>query len=444
MSSCEAEVDGCREDRDEGIEVCSEYGEETKEVCEETKTKRTETCEEWGEEEKKECDSWGFLSGLCIVWVTVVETVCKSYAVVEETVCKAYATVTERVCVAYETISYGGCVAGQYVKAGLCYALDVVMTVVAITAEVFFSTIGYGLDMLASWLNQIFRIPIIGSILEVIVSTVAQLIGMIVSFVLGGFLEFFGVRPEKRLRVCVIVPRGLAKDRSEWRREGLEGYNGQQAHVNATEMIIDQLQMAVDVFDEQANVRILPTNVHNQPANDRTLFQFRTPWSPREEVDSSWINWVSVPDENIEDVRCDKPSGLSDVVDYFRGSEERDFSRFDPTCVRGSIRRWIGIGTTLKIVFVRSHDGYLGCSNSAWLTDYVTVNHPHSSNQPNIDTTAHEIGHQGSLRHKKDPWDPSNLMHSSGDDPQNRPRVGQELTDGQVMILRHSKHVSFF
>lgn len=415
MSQCGEDVDEdrrvCTQRRDEGYERCEEWGERTREECAERETRRRRECEEWGTERRRECDSWGVFSAVCVAFVWVTERVCEAYTEIEETVCVAWTEVTEEFCKATEWVENVVCVSWVYLSAGVCYAIDSISTVLAVAAEILSSSILFVLDLLAALALQLLRIPILGRALGIVLAFVTEVVWRIVSAAGDGLLELLGIRPEKRMRVCVLLPEQFSESQAE---------------------VVDQVQTAVDTFREEANVRILPTNVHG---NDRTLWRFRTPFSDAETVDSSWINLVEIPQDNVENIPC----GPEGYLDELLG--QRDFGRFDLTCVRGSTRKLVGYGPTVKIVYVASHDGAAGCSLGAYGTDYVTVNHPNATVPPLDSSTAHELGHHGSLLHRTDP---PNLMHSSGDDPRNRNRTGTELTDWQAFVVRNSKSVTYF
>lgn len=414
MSQCgedyDDEIEVCTEQRDEGYERCAEWGEETRRECAERETRRRRECEEWGTERRRECDNWGVLSGVCVAFVWVTERVCESYAEIEETVCVAWTEVTERVCEATEWVENLVCVSWVTISTGVCYVIDAISTGLAVAWEIIASSILFVLDMLAALALQILRIPIVRG-LGMLLFLVQEVFWRLVSGGVDGLLELLGIRPEKRLRVCVLLPEQFSESQAD---------------------VVDQVQTAVDVFRDEANVRILPTNVHG---DDRTLFRFRTPFSDPETVDTSWINLVDIPNDNLHDVPCLTEGYVEDLLGH------RDFGRFDLTCIRGSTRKLVGHGSPVKIVYVGSHTGGVGCGLGGFGNDFVTVNHPNAANPPNDDSTAHELGHHGGLLHRVDP---ENLMHSVDDDPDNRPRSGQNLTGWQTFVVRNAKSVTFF
>jgi hypothetical protein len=411
MSTCGEDLDEdvrvCTERRDRGFERCTEWGERTRRECEQRETRRRRECEEWGTERRRECDNWGILGAVCAAFVWVTERVCQAYTTIEETVCTAWTEVTERFCRATEWVENIVCVSWAYVSTGICFAIDAVSTVLVVAMEILASSILFVLDMLAALALQILRIPIIGRVLAVIHSFVTEVINRLASAVVDGALELLGIRPEKRMRVCVLVPEQFSE---------------------STDDVVDQLQVAVDTFRDEANVRILPTNVHG---DDKTLFDFRTPFADHETVDESWINHVDIQNDNVENVACGVEGFLEDTAG------QRDFGRFDITCIRGSTRKLIGYGAPVKIVYVGSHTGgSVGCSFSGFLSDFVTVNNPDAANPPEPDTTAHELGHHCGLPHTDSP---PNLMHT----PANA-RTGQNLTRLQTVAVRNAKSVTFF
>jgi hypothetical protein len=133
---------------------------------------------------------------------------------------------------------HGRCVAWTWVTTAFCVAWDVVTTVVNAVIEVIESVLTWVLSGLAFLIELIFSIPILGRVLKwnwnIVLTIVWGLVGLV-----DAVLGIIGIRPEKKLRVCIVM---------------LRDERGRPVGDRAT--VVARLQDAIGILREAANVRI--------------------------------------------------------------------------------------------------------------------------------------------------------------------------------------------
>jgi hypothetical protein len=206
-----------------------------------------------------------------------------------------------------------------------------------------------------------------------------------------------GIRPEKKLRLCVVILRD---------EKGVA--------VAKKSDVLPHLQSAIDTYREEANIRVIPSKP----------FQYDSPFGDDETATEDWIH---VPEGRstgeLLDVDCGGGALGKDLG--LTGSQAEFLSITD--CFYGKWRRVLGYGAPIIVIVVRDVAGRLGCSLGP-LSDYVTI----EGGNPPI-CLAHEVGHACNLWHVDGR---TNLM--------NKKCGGTKLKWWQVLLVRDSRHVTYF
>lgn len=346
---------------------CLEWGEERHQECTEYRDQGHSACSDW---DSKCCDWWP-CSWACklVTWF----------------------------CVAWYWVSSIVCVAWTWITTAICLVWDVVTTIVNAIVVTLESILGWVLSALAFVVELIFSIPYVGRLLNWIWNVVLEIFWNLVG--IGDFvLGLIGIRPEKKLRVCVIVLR-----------------NERGVEVAAPASLVPDLQHAIDIFRAEANVRVIPVGP----------FQYDSGFADDETASTEWIHVVDGPsDPEILEVECGVEAGGEDLTPAG--------SRFEllasTMCFFGNWRRVVGYGAPVTIFVVRTvgDASKLGCSIGP-LSNYVTIEGANPICIP------HELGHACNLWHVDGA---TNLMNAS---------CGRRKLDWwQISILRNSRHVTYF
>lgn len=375
---------------------CIEWGEDRHQECTETEDRGYDECAREEDRGYSECCTWAPCSWFCdaLVWFTNV------------------------VCVAWTWVSNVACIAWTWITTSFCVLWDVITTVVNVILVTLESTFGWILSGLASIVELILAIPGFGAALRWALNFITFLVGSMLAvgdLILGAV----GIRPEKTLRICPVI---------------LRDENGEQTA--AVEDVVGVLQLAADVFKRDANIRLIPS----RPFNYSTGFE----GAPR--VDESWIHIDSVS----------SPTAVLDAGDSV-ANEFGDVGsilqlKMINLCFFGAWRRITGLGAPITVFFIRNTLPNKA-GRSLWITDYVFVDGDTTqilaSGRPsNARTAAHEIAHSCSLWHECIDNDPTNLMGVRGScNPIGTTPADTDnpiLYDWQALLMRGSKHVSYF
>lgn len=389
--------------------ACIAWGEEREQVCSETRDQGFEECTQTRDEGNNQCAT---RRAECCTWWP-----CSWACEVVSWVCVAWVWVSNVVCVAWTWVSNIVCVAWTWISTAVCVAWDAVTTVVNAILVTLESILGWVLSAIAFVVELIEAIPVLGTLIRWVLNFVTFLINTIASipdFVLG----LIGIRPEKKLRVCPVI---------------LDDGSDPEIRTEAVQL----LQLACNVYKRDANIRIVPLGP----------FQYDTGFDGAETVDETWLNVVEgVEDPEVLDVPCE--GGGAGAEWWTPGSKLQLLS--STRCFYGAWRRVLGYGAPITVFFIRSVPGALGCG--LWITDYVTVA---SNALPGTRTTpasprtaAHELGHACNLWHICVDDDVNNLMATEGacspaseTEPE---RANPEIADWQALLIRASKHVTYF
>jgi len=353
--------------------------------CIEWAEERHEECSDTSDEGYSECDDW---DGNCCTWWP----------------CSWACEVVTWVCVGWTWVSHVVCVAWNVVTTVTCVAWDVVTTAINAVIVTLESSVGWVLSAVAFLVELAEAIPGVGTLIRWIINFINFLAALIYSLV-DILLGFLGVRPEKLLRVCSVVLRD------------------EKGNVVAnTPYAVQQLARAVTIFKAEANIRIIPSRP----------FHYTSGFSAAETPDDSWVVVDSgVSDSDLLDPAC---NGATDWG--LAGSKNQ--LKMSTACFYGAWRRIWGYGSPVACVFIREIAGdTIGCA--IWITDIAWIEgdilHPEHTAAASSATLGHEVGHAGNLWHIDD--DPTNLMFPSVSG-------GDLLEDWQVLLLRASRHVTYF
>jgi hypothetical protein len=367
---------------------CLEWGEERHQECSDWKDEGENSCADWD----KDCCDWWPCSWGCklITWV----------------------------CVAWVWVSNWVCVGWTWVTTAVCLVWDVVTTVVNAVIVTLESIIGWILDAVAFIIELIFEIPFLGRLIKWVWNLVTWFFWTLVSLA-DLVLGLIGIRPEKKLRICTII---------------LRDENGNP--VATTPYVVDILQNAVRILRREANVRLVrlaPFDYDSGLASDETVTS----------------EWVQVDDGSSGSDTLDVPCNAAGFgADLGLTGTKLDFLA-STKCFFGSFRRFIGYGGPITCFVIRtgssdgSSCGAYGCG--LWITDYITVrNQPCGNEGPQINrrVAGHELGHSGNLWHLGASSNPTNLMGVPYDGSD--PPVQTRLATWQILLMRASKHVTYF
>jgi hypothetical protein len=256
------------------------------------------------------------------------------------------------------------------------------------------------LDGIAIFINAVLALPIVGRLAEWIKNVVVEAIWRIIGIpdLIAGLLGF---RPEKKLRVCTFI---LLDEKD--------------VPLAPTSDVVNALQMAIDIFKEEANVRL----VRSAP------FQFGSGFADKETATADWVGTRDMPTLDME---CGVGAAGEDL--WLSGTDYEVNMSFG--CFYGKFRRLIGYGAPVTVFVVRSIKGATGCSLGP-LTDYVTVVAAMSTDDTTI---AHELGHSCGLDFPKNHSDvPEHLMYPTDSS------IRRKMSTKQVLLFRNSRHVSYF
>jgi len=276
-----------------------------------------------------------------------------------------------------------------------------VTTVVNGILDTLESIFGGLLDALAWIVEGILSIPWIGGFLRDLWNLILTIVWSLVSIV-DFILTLLGIMPEKRLKLCVIIQLDESGN-----------------PVASDAQVMTYLQMAIDVFKSEPNVRVLPLG----PFVYSSAFQ-DTPKAS----DDYYTTMTSPSSAKTLDVNCGG-QGLADDLGPAGSRFNYEMGRY---CFWGNFRRLIGYGSPIAAFTVRRFTGGdIGCSMGP-LADYVLVDF--SARSPR--TLPHEMGHACNLWHESDA---SNLMTKTSDGG-----TGTNLSRWQKALLRSSRHVTYF
>ena len=345
-------------------------------------------CLKWGEERHEECSQYKdegynacsrYEADCCDWWP-----------------CSWACEIVSWLCVAWYWVSNVVCVAWTWITTAVCLVWDTITTVVGAIIETLESILGWVLSAIAFFVDLIFSIPYIGRLIRWIWDVIVEIV-WIIAGIWDTVLGVIGVRPEKKLRVCVVM---------------LNDERGRELADRAT--IVPALQAADDIYREEANVRIIPSGP----------FNYTSGFAGASQPSADWIVGTGrgPSGSGVLDVECDTPALGEDL-----SATGSNFEILAATsCFYGNWRRVVGYGAPIVVFLVRDVKGKLGCSIGP-LSDYVVAE------AGNPICIAHEIGHSCDLWHV-DISD--NLMN---------PACGQrKLKWWQITILRSSRHVTYF
>jgi hypothetical protein len=373
---------------------CIEWGEERNRECTREEDRGYDECAREEDRGYDECCDWAPCSWFCDAWVWISNVVCVAWTWVSNVVCVAWTWITTTFCILW----------------------DVVTTVVNLILVTLESILGWVLSALAFIIELLEMIPILGTLIRWILNGISYLIGFLSSIgdlILGAL----GIRPEKILRICTVILR--------------DETGTPTADVSD---VVGMLQLAVDVYKRDANIRIVPLGP----------FNYSTGFAGADTVDESWV----ITDANNSDLEMLEPEDSFANEWWTAGSKFQ--WKVSTLCFYGAWRRVSGYGAPITIFIVHdTQPNSLG--RSLGITDYVFVDgmatDPANSNF-SLRTAGHEVGHSCMLLHTCVDDGIDNLMATATqcdpDSSTNPDRLNPVMDNGQVLVVRSSKHVTFF
>jgi hypothetical protein len=361
--------------------------------CLKEQKNQSERCDQWQDQGHKECTDWE--QNCCDWWpcswaCDVISWICKAAVWVANIVCVAVTIIVTIVCLLWDVVTT---VAGGLIT----------------TLESIFGAILSGITMVIELIEMI---PGIGTLVRWGLNLLTHMAWSLASAA-DAFLGLIGVRPEKILRVCSVI---------------LEDEQGQP--VEAMKNAVELLQFAADLFKRDANVRLVPLR----------RFQYSTGFNDASTVTTDWVTIdPSRSDSDTLDVPC------SGGVDWGMTGSKFQWKALT-NCQMGSWRRVLGYGAPVTCFFIRTRaDGGTGCC--LWFTDYIFVA-KHQRDRFNVliypRTVGHELGHETNNWHQSTSGNPTNVMTSAV--PAATPPTSKNwhFEDWQVLLIRASKHVTYF
>lgn len=315
-------------------------------TCVEWATESFSECNEWEDQGSNACDDW---DDQCCTWWP-----CSWACEVVTWVCVAWVWVTNLVCIGWTLITTTTCIAWEIVS--------VIMTPIA-------------------WITEwILAIPIIGRILDEIRDAITSLLQRLLKLP-DLLLGLIGVRPLKRVRLCVIILRDEA---------GIP-----TATPASIQPAIDE---AVAILRAQSNIAVIVEGVVTVDGPSPT---------------------------DALDVGCNLQAWGEDLWlagSYFQAMGALHF----PT---GAFGRLTGNANPIMAFCVRTIDGggpgTIGCA--LWPNDYLTI----EGGSPQC--LAHEMGHKMGLTHC-----------CAGTNLANGVCGGTQLAWWQTLIVRNSEYCTYF
>ncbi len=368
---------------------CIQWGEERHQECSETEDRGYNECSASEDRGYRDCCDWAPCSWFCRAWVWVSNMVCVAWTWVSNLVCATWTWVTTAFCVLWDIVT-------------------TVVNAILVTIE---SILGWIFSAVAFIIELIQMIPILGTLIRWIINGITFIIHVLIS-IPDAILGFIGIRPEKKLRVCTVI---------------LKDENG--IAIATPDEVVPLLQLAANIYKRDSNVRLIPSRP----------FKYDTGFSGADIVDTGWITIDgSNSDPDTLDVPCD-PSN-----EWLLGGTKFQF-KSSTLCFFGSWRRVLGYGAPVTCFIIRSVTGSaIGCS--LFITDYITADRQSVDTSPR--TIAHELGHSCMLWHLCVDDDMTNLMAASAacnpTSATSPDRINPIINDWQTLLIRASKHVTYF
>lgn len=320
--------------------TCTEWAEESYDQCSASADRGYNSCDAWD----ADCCDWWPCSWGCelITWV------CMGWTWISNVVCVVWTTVWTSVCITWEVGS-------------------VLLT------------------PLAGLIEMTLAIPIFGRITNITLNLAAFVIGRL-SAIPDLILSAIGVRPLKKMRLCVVILRD---------EKGAALIEPEDAVLQA------EINAARDMWRDLANIEIFVEDIRT--------------------VDSASPTYAL-------DIQTGGTGVLNDL--WLTGTYFESAAGY----CGGALGRVAVIGKTLLVFRVRTIDGGSRLGDELWVgADYVAM--ADTSKMLNCVTLAHEIGHRLGLLHC---CGTDNLMHETS-----CLGTSMGLEGWQINIARNSEYASY-
>lgn len=360
--------------------------------CSETQDAMIENCNRISCNSFKNCDKIKCNSFKNCKWYNVPCHIARAVCVLAALVAVVACYVARVACVVAAEVARLACIVTATAVRIACEALDLVLVVINLV-----------LDLVGFIVELIFSIPIIGALLKEVWNVITDIVWRVVG-IIDAIGWVIGIRPEKKLRICTIILRDK-KDQ-----------------VANTAMVVEEINRMIDIYKREANIRLIHTTSLKQTSS----------YSDKNHANSSWVHVMEeISDDDILDVHC----GISAVGEDYLLSGSKFNYLMATQCFFGSGRRLLGYGAPITVFVVRSINGSstTGCS-IIFLSNYVTVVGTETVDKSTI---AHECGHACLLSDRSNPPE-TNLMWSTDNNDRNK------MTNWQALVVRNSKHVTYF
>lgn len=216
--------------------ACSQYADQGYNTCSQTADKGYNSCQSKYYNKCHWYSPWNCIAGwFCSAWTWISNVVCVAWTWVSNVVCIAWNIATTFVCLVWDVVT-------------------TIVNAVLVTIESVLSPI---LNAIASLIQFLFAIPIVGRFLSWLWNIATAAVSAVVGAAdaVGGLI---GIRPEKRLVLLV-----------------LNQLDEQRQPIATDADLMASISRMIQVYRDEANIRVLPVRLFNYRTPFPTLSQLR-------------------------------------------------------------------------------------------------------------------------------------------------------------------------